>query len=192
MVKLDYSRIVTRQHGTSMIEVLVTIVILAIGLLGIAGLQTRLQTTEMDSYQRAQALILLNDMAARMTANHANALSYVTGYATPLGYGMTCPNSSSTTQQIDSAAWCNALQGASETAGMGGVSVGAMVGARGCIESLGSGAYMITVAWQGMTPLVAPPRSVRCGIDDYNGGSACVGDICRRVLTTTIQVGNLS
>ena len=63
-------------RGTSLIEVLVTIVILAIGLLGMAGLEARLQTSEMEAYQRAQALILLNDMASRISANGANAAFY--------------------------------------------------------------------------------------------------------------------
>ncbi|MDP3678960.1 MAG: prepilin-type N-terminal cleavage/methylation domain-containing protein, partial [Methylotenera sp.] len=54
------------QRGALLLEVLVTIVILAIGLLGLAGLQAKLQSSEMESYQRAQALILLNDMASRI------------------------------------------------------------------------------------------------------------------------------
>ena len=81
-------------RGTSMIEVLVTLVIVAIGLLGLAGLQSRLQISEMESYQRAQALILLNDMASRLAANRANAASYIT--PGPLGAGMTCPTSTAT------------------------------------------------------------------------------------------------
>src|SRR5512143_2614229 len=102
-----------RERGTSLIEVLVTIVILAIGLLGLAGLQTRLQSSEMEAYQRSQALILLNDMASRIAANRANAATYVT--TSPLGVGMTpCPTGTST-QQIDAGQWCQALQGAAET-----------------------------------------------------------------------------
>jgi type IV pilus modification protein PilV len=76
MVSLQVPR---AQAGTSLIEVLVTIVILAIGLLGLAGLQSRLQVSEMESYQRAQALVLLNDMVGRIEANRTNAASYVTG-----------------------------------------------------------------------------------------------------------------
>jgi type IV pilus assembly protein PilV len=62
------------QRGTTLLEVLVTLVILAIGLLGLAGLQTRLQVSEMEAYQRSQALILLNDMASRIASNRANAV----------------------------------------------------------------------------------------------------------------------
>ena len=178
------------QRGTTMIEVLVTIVILAIGLLGLAGLQSRLQASEMESYQRAQALVLLNDMASRMAANRANAAAYVTGATAPLGAGTTCPTATTTQQGTDVAQWCAALQGAAETSGGG--SVGAMIGGRGCIEDLGGGAYLVTVAWQGLTPISSPAPA--CGKGNYDGGagSTCTGDLCRRVVTTIVRVGNLS
>lgn len=180
------------QRGTSLIEVLVTIVILVIGLLGLAGLQSRLQISEMESYQRAQALILLNDMASRVAANRTNAASYVTGSTTPLGAGMTCPTATSTQQERDSSDWCNALQGAAEASGSS--DVGAMVGGRGCVESLASGQYLVTVAWQGLTPISAPPTGVACGKDLYNGGtgSSCVNDLCRRYVTTIVRIATLS
>lgn len=176
------------QSGTSLIEVLVTIVILAIGLLGLAGLQARLQASEMEAYQRSQALILLNDMASRITSNRSNAASYVTGAGNPLGGTAACPNSTATRQEIDAGEWCNALQGAAES--MGGNNVGAMVGGRGCVEALPDGtSYLVTVAWQGMTPISAPVPA--CGQNLYNGGS-CTGDLCRRVLTTVVRIGNLT
>lgn len=175
-------------RGTSMIEVLVTIVILTIGLLGIAGLQSRLQVSEMEAYQRSQALILLQDMANRIAANRANAANYAT--ASPLGAG-SCPLAAGTRQQIDSAQWCEALKGAAEKSGTS--KVGAMVGGRGCVEALPDGrSYLVTVAWQGLTPISAPVPS--CGKDLYDGstGSACAGDRCRRVITTVIRIGNLT
>ncbi len=176
-----------RMRGTSMIEVLVTLVIVAIGLLGLAGLQSRLQISEMESYQRAQALILLNDMASRLAANRANAASYIT--AGPLGAGMSCPTSTATRQESDAGEWCNALQGAAET--LGGSRVGAMVGGRGCIEPVGADAFLITVAWQGLTPIAAPVPT--CGQDAYDtAGTPCTGDLCRRVITTIVRIGDLT
>lgn len=180
------------QRGTSMIEVLVTIVILVIGLLGLAGLQARLQSSEMEAYQRAQALVLLNDMASRIATNRAHASDYVTGTVNPLGVGMVCPTGTSTTQQADAGEWCQALQGAGEKSGTS--NVGAMVGGRGCVEDLGSNEYLVTVAWQGMTPISAPPASVACGQNLYDGatGSACTGDLCRRTVTTVVRIGSLT
>ena len=180
------------QRGTTLLEVLVTIVILAIGLLGLAGLQARLQSSEMEAYQRAQALVLINDMASRIATNRSNAADYVTGSGNPLGAGMTCPAATAAQQGRDAREWCEALQGAGES--LAGSNVGAMVGGRGCVEVIPSipGAYLVTVAWQGLTPISAP-GSV-CGQGLYNGasGSACIGDLCRRVITTIVRIGDLT
>lgn len=178
------------QRGATMIEVLVTLVIIAFGLLGMAGLQLRLQVSEMESYQRTQALLLLNDMAGRIAANRNNAAAYVTTATSPLGVGVTCPATTTTTVQRDLGEWCNALQGAAETSGSS--SVGAMVGGRGCVESV-DGDYLVTVAWQGLTPIAAPPASVACGAGSYNGatGAACVDDLCRRAVTTLVRIATL-
>jgi type IV pilus assembly protein PilV len=183
------------QRGTSMIEVLVTIVILMFGLLGLVGLQTKLQVSEMEAYQRTQALILLEDMANRIASNRNFAAGYVTGANAPLGTGMDCPTSTTTRQQIDAGEWCDALKGAAETSGTGAgaTKIGAMIGGRGCVESLPGGEYLITVAWQGMGPVSAPPASVACGSGLYNGatGAACSNDLCRRTVTTIIRIAAL-
>lgn len=177
------------QRGTSMIEVLITIVILTFGLLGLVGLQTKLQVSEMEAYQRAQALMLLDDMATRIASNRTSADDYVTG--TPLGAGMTCPTTTDSRQEIDFGEWCNQLQGAAETSG--GTRVGAMIGGRGCVEDMANGEYMVTVAWQGMGPLSAPPASVACGAGLYEGdaGTACTGELCRRTVTTIVRIAAL-
>jgi type IV pilus assembly protein PilV len=179
------------QQGTSLLEVLVTMVILAIGLLALAGLQARLHLLQIESYQRAQALILLQDMTSRLVNNRYDAASYVT--AAPLGTGAACPALPATRQEVDAVEWCNSILGASETESGGGA-VGAMVGGRGCVEALGGDEYLLTVAWQGLAPISAPPASVTCGEDDYDGGagSQCVNDLCRRVVTTVIRIPTLT
>jgi type IV pilus assembly protein PilV len=183
------------QRGTSLIEVLVTMVILAFGLLGAAGLQARLQMADMEAYQRSQALILVDDIASRIATNRANASAYVTTVGNPLGTGMVCPGSSATLQQTDTAQWCNALQGVAEVAG--GSKIGAMLGARGCVESLPNNEYLITVAWQGLAPVSAPPTGVACGANLYNGAigstsSNCAADRCRRGVTTVVRIAGLT
>ena len=180
------------QQGMTLVEVLVTVVILAIGLLGLVGLQARLQVLQIESYQRAQALMLLKDMAGRIANNRNNADDYVT--TDPLGSGMTCPTTTATRQQADVAEWCALLQGASEETG-GGAQVGAMVGGRGCVEDLGSGQYMVTVAWQGLAPISAPPASVTCGEDEFDSeddDAVCQNDLCRRVVTTIDRIADLT
>jgi type IV pilus assembly protein PilV len=173
------------QRGASMVEILVTLVIIAFGLLGMAGLQIRLQVSEMESYQRSQALLLLNDMASRIATNRTAAASYVTG--TTYGSGMACPTSVSNTVNRDLKEWCEALQGAAET--QGGANIGAMVGGRGCVQNI-DGDYMVTVAWQGLTPISAPPAAVTCGANAFDGAQ-CTDDRCRRIVTTLVRIAPL-
>lgn len=173
------------QSGATMIEILVTLVIIAFGLLGMAGLQMRMQVSEIESYQRSQALLLLDDMASRMAVNRNNVAGYLA--TATYGSGTTCPTATTTTAQRDLKEWCEALQGASVT--LDGAKVGGLVGGRGCITQHDSD-YMVTVVWQGMTPISAPPASVTCGAGEYNSAN-CAGDLCRRYVTTLVRVANL-
>jgi type IV pilus assembly protein PilV len=171
-------------------------VILAIGLLALAGLQARLHVLQIESYQRAQALILLGDMANRLTNNRYDAASYVT--VDPLGTGNPCPVAPANRQEADAVEWCNDLIGAGEE--LGGGNVGTLVGGRGCVEGIadsdGDGIddeFMITVAWQGLAPVSAPPASVSCGADEYDdAGTPCDDDLCRRVVTTVVRIPDLT
>src|SRR5688572_7733598 len=100
-------------RGASMIEVLVTMVIIAFGLLGMAGLQVRMQSSEMESYQRSQALLLLNDMANRIAVNRNSAAAYLTPATAPVGANLAnCPATTTTVAQRDLGEWCEALKGA--------------------------------------------------------------------------------
>ena len=56
----------TAQGGFSLLEVILTMAILAVGLLGLAGLQARALNAEADSFSRAQAMMLANELADRM------------------------------------------------------------------------------------------------------------------------------
>ena len=57
------------QQGFTLIEILVTVIILAIGLLGIAGMQLTALQHNQGSYQRSQVIVLTNDITDRMRAN---------------------------------------------------------------------------------------------------------------------------
>lgn len=182
--------------GFSLVEVLVTIVILVIGLLGLAGLQGRALTSQLESYQRSQALILLRDMENRINANRKNAATYTT--STPLGAGSVCPVAADPTiiADKDKEEWCNALMGVAEV--QSGVSpVGAMIGARGCVYQIASpvsgvpSTYLAVVAWQGLNATKAPDVTAatsagQCGVGQYGNESL------HRVVTLPISIADLN
>lgn len=174
-----------KNSGFSLVEVMITIVILLTGLLGLAGLQGRALTAQMESYQRSQALILLKDMADRINANRKNAASYVT----TLGTGAACPAAASSVSSTDLNEWCNALLGAAEV--QSGSKVGAMTGARGCISQTiapASGVasqYLVAVAWQGLNSTAAP--TITCGTGQYGADEAK-----RRVVALPVNIANLN
>jgi type IV pilus assembly protein PilV len=57
------------QDGFTLLEVLIAIVVLALGLLGLAGLQAASLRNNHSAYLRSQATLLAYDMADRMRAN---------------------------------------------------------------------------------------------------------------------------
>jgi type IV pilus assembly protein PilV len=65
----------TRARGFTLMELLVAIVVLAIGLLGLAGLQALGLRNNTSAYHRTQATILAYDMIDRMRANRARAIA---------------------------------------------------------------------------------------------------------------------
>lgn len=68
-----YSR--KAQRGFTLLEVLVTMVVMALGLLGYAGLQMASLKNSASAYQRSQATILAYDMIDRMRVNRTQAVA---------------------------------------------------------------------------------------------------------------------
>ncbi len=196
--------------GFSLIEVLVAILIVVIGLLGLAGLQARAQIAEFESYQRAQALVLLYDMVERLNSNRITARCFaITTASTGAPYFGDSTAAVTPTCGVDTAAnnamavsamsaWDGLLSGAAEKKGASATKVGAMIGARGCISydvnteyvNATSGAnindtgeYTIAVSWQGMADTFAPTAT--CGKNLYGTEAR------RRTVWTTMRVGTL-
>ena len=72
-----------RHRGFSLIEVLVAMVVLSVGLLGLAALQIAALRSAGDANIRAQATLLLNELAERVHANDgATSANYVTAMGT--------------------------------------------------------------------------------------------------------------
>jgi type IV pilus assembly protein PilV len=62
-----------KNAGFTLIEVLIAMVVLAVGLLGLAGLQANSLRNNQSAYNRSQATQLAYDMADRIRANLADA-----------------------------------------------------------------------------------------------------------------------
>uniref|UniRef100_UPI00356AF887 type IV pilus modification protein PilV n=1 Tax=Marinobacter sp. TaxID=50741 RepID=UPI00356AF887 len=67
----------SRQKGFGLIEILVALLILAIGLLGMASLQTTSLQQTTGSQTRTQAILLADDIVERIRANRPNINDYV-------------------------------------------------------------------------------------------------------------------
>ena len=93
--------------GFSLIEVLVTLVILSFGLLGVAGLLVSGVSNAAASEAMSKASQLAADMADRMRANPLVALSATSEYITP--YTDTAPTAPVTIAQRDKKEWLEAL-----------------------------------------------------------------------------------
>jgi type IV pilus assembly protein PilV len=197
----------SQQEGFSLLEVLISVFIILLGLLGLAGLIVRSNQTEMESYQRVQALMLVQDMVDRINANRKVASCYSNGTTgTTLGTDASTPASctSGTAEQnaranADLAAWDLLLRGSAETSTTGvdckatpGSCVGAMIGARGCIRYdastevagiAGTGVFTVTIAWQGLAATASSANT--CGQGQYGD------ETLRRVVTGNIRIGEL-
>ena len=172
-----------RMHGVTMLEVLVAIFILTIGLLGTAGMQSHMQTTQVEAYQRAQAIVLLQDMVDRVNANRKDVANYV---AADLGLSAQDCTVPTTVAGKDLCDWNNALFGAAEMKGT--QTLGAMTGARGCITNPVTTMprqIVVAVVWQGLRPTVAPGGTA-CGQNLYGAG-----DRQRRAMVAQITIGCL-
>lgn len=139
-----------RQKGISLIEILVTLVILAVGLLGLAGLMLDGLRNNQSAYLRTQASILAYDMADRMRINRTRAVAGAyDGYSTtgtdavttlPACASSTSGCSSSDQVILDKAEWTLELQG--------GGNMVLLPGGVGSITRGSGNVFTISVSWQ--------------------------------------------
>ena len=93
--------------GMSLIEVMVSVLVLGIGLLGIAAMQSMALRGGQSSLESSQVVMATNAIIEAMRANRANAASYNGTY--------TAPPSGTTLAMRDLEEWMAALQGVADT-----------------------------------------------------------------------------
>lgn len=117
-------------RGIGLIEVLVSVLVLAVGLIGIAAMQSLALRGGQGSLEASQAVMQTNSIIEAMRANRVNAAAYNTGTkicTAPSGTGLA---------DKDKAAWLTALK-----ANIGG-------GASTCGQITGCpNACVVTVFW---------------------------------------------
>lgn len=99
LTKLSHSR------GFNLIEVLVTMLIIAVGLLGIAALQFKGLQYNADAYSRSQINFLAYDIADRIRLNRDNAADYISNYTLTATAPTGCTQSTASDATNDLACW---------------------------------------------------------------------------------------
>jgi type IV pilus assembly protein PilV len=126
-------RAFSRENGFSLIEVLIALLILAVGLLGMASLMLISMKSNQSAYQRSQANWLAYDIVERIRLNQGQ--SYVITAATPKPGDPGCKASgcnAANLAQLDIREWRSQLDDA---------------GVTGTVARNGR-AYTVTISWQ--------------------------------------------
>lgn len=162
-----------KQIGFTLLETLVTLVIVTFGLLGLVALIAKFSSAEMESYQRAHALLIVQNIADTLRFDMTNSASYVNAEI-PGSLGAGCSEEGKG-KDANLCNWAKALIGAGEQ--VGASSIGSLVGGQACITQAGN-VLTVDVAWQGLSAMAAPARA--CGKGKYGD------DSFRRVVSISI------
>ena len=170
-----------RQHGFSLLEMLVALVIFSVGLLAVAGLQTVSKQANFEGLQRTTASQIANGLLEDMRMNGDSINSY--RVAAELGGGSKggepLPNcqvgaecNAAQKAAYDLWFWEQVLDGNMETSG--GAGTGGLMFPTLCIDGPavgGPGIYRVTIAWRGTVSMVNSVNN-RCGATNGNYGVA--------------------
>jgi len=191
-------KMIRHQAGIGMIEVLVTLVIVSIGFLNMAALQTTAKRSNFDAVQRTTAVMIAHDIVERMRANPGALGTYLTngvgggGLPAPprnCGGGVAC--SPLQLAAFDLYEWEQAIDGVSEARTISGTltQTGGLVNPMGCISGPalgGAGIYTITIVWRGLRELTNSSAEA-CGAASGNYGA---GLEFRRILTFNTYISS--
>lgn len=134
------------QRGLSMIEILITILIVAIGFLGVAGMQLLNLKTVNNTQFRSMATLHAYDMAERMRSNRASVLAglYEISDADATSTTATCTSCNPTQMAaVDANQWKTQIRN-KDTAAITDLPNG-----KGKVEQVaGTSFYDITVSWK--------------------------------------------
>jgi type IV pilus assembly protein PilV len=166
-MSLSSSSVAHRQRGVGLIEVLIAVLVFALGVLGMASMQVNAKRTSYDALQRSLATSLARDIVERMRSNPSPASLAVFGAVNNLGGGTVtkprdCKANTCTPVELanyDVWEWEQALDGAAEKSGDS--NAGGLVAPKACITH-DAGVITLAIAWRGYGGQVNPTGST-CG-----------------------------
>jgi type IV pilus assembly protein PilV len=161
-------------HGFTLIEVLVTLVITAIALLGFVELQNRAQIANLEATQRAYATMIASNMAEQIKANPEIGADCNLTASFDVGSGHGTWNHPCESGNNSVKEWHKDLRGNRETINSGNQKIGSIKNGHGCINytaavpASGTPAkYTVSVAWKGFQKTAAGGPSGSCGFGEY-------------------------
>lgn len=183
-----------KSSGFSLLEVLISMVVLSIGLLGIAGLQATSKRTSYEALQRTTAVMLTRDIIERMRTNPDQIAAYNGTVDTTTITHNDCSAATCTPAQLaayDLFEWQQAILGANELSDTG-VNTGGLVSPVGCITvaaACTSCLVTVAIAWRGMTKL-SDPSIDTCGDTTGNYDDTAGDNVFRRVIAINSFITN--
>ena len=189
-----------RCRGTTMMEVLVSVFVLSIGILGVAGLQVTSKRSNFEATQRVTAVALAQDIVERMRSNPEELGTYTNAGAGRTINGTSMPAVDCSTDcgpvtlaQYDLFELEQAANGVAEQSA--GNNVGGLTLPTTCITGPdgGPGVYSVAIAWRGMTNL-SNPGTDACGggSGKYDSAGGAGIDVYRRILVMRVFISETS
>ena len=186
-----------KSSGFSLLEVLISLVVLSIGLLGIAGLTATSKRTSYEALQRTTAVMLTRDIIERMRTNpdQLGAQNGTVDRTTITHNDCSSAGGACTPAQLaayDLFEWQQGILGASEKAADTVTNTGGLVSPIGCITvatACTSCSVTVAIAWRGMTKL-SDPTVDTCGNACSNYDDTAGDNIFRRVIAINSFITN--
>jgi type IV pilus assembly protein PilV len=144
-------------QGFSLIEVLVSLVILLIGLIGIFNLHIIAKQGSFESFQQTQATYYVHNIISRMRLNNSELANYAGTYtgssvtgakACDVGIGVVDLCTTAETRAWDLFQWERSFAGENETS-VSGANVGGLDTATACIRVVGTD-VLVVISWRGV------------------------------------------
>ncbi|NND67941.1 MAG: type IV pilus modification protein PilV [Halioglobus sp.] len=177
------------QSGISLVEVTVAILVLSIGVLGLAGMQVTAKRTSHEAVQRSVATGLASEILERMRANPGGLDNYATAgvgqavRALPAAPALDCTAACTAEELVlwDLWEWERAMNGA--TTLRDGEAAGGLVNPVGCVTVVDR-LVTVEIAWQGFAALSYETPGTGCGAGLY-----AADDVDRQLLRITSYLG---